>query len=66
MRARAFTETKDGRKHNDPTETSEEMRARTRAFSKNHAMAIHLNLLSMGATLWYGVRLASRLKFGES
>ncbi|KAF1964109.1 hypothetical protein BU23DRAFT_493862 [Bimuria novae-zelandiae CBS 107.79] len=32
-----------------------------RAFSRNHAMSIHLNLITIGATLWYGWRLAWRL-----
>jgi hypothetical protein len=35
-----------------------------RAFSWNHAMGIHLNLVTIGATLWYGWRLASKLDFG--
>ncbi|GJN85321.1 hypothetical protein PLIIFM63780_008888 [Purpureocillium lilacinum] len=34
-----------------------------RSFSKYHAAAIHLNLISVGATLWYGWRLAMRLDF---
>lgn len=55
-------ETRDGTKYNDP-EISEEMRKRNRAFSKAHAMSIHLNLLGIIAMLWYGVRLASRLNF---
>lgn len=41
---------------------SEEMRKVNRAFARNHAMSIHLNLLAIGATLWYGVRLASRFQ----
>ncbi|KAI9154810.1 Xanthocillin biosynthesis cluster protein D [Paramyrothecium foliicola] len=32
-------------------------------FSRAHAMSIHLNLFSIGATLWYGWRLASRMHF---
>ena len=61
----SYIETRDGRKFNDP-EVSDEMRARNRAFSKYHAMTIHLNLISMGATLLYGVRLASKLRFDTS
>ncbi|PSN59286.1 hypothetical protein BS50DRAFT_508751, partial [Corynespora cassiicola Philippines] len=34
-----------------------------RSFSRAHAMSIHLNLVTIGATLWYGWRLASRLHF---
>lgn len=57
-----LVETRDGRKFNDPETTSEEMRTRNRTFSKNHAMSIHLNLLAVGATVWYGIRLASRVQ----
>jgi hypothetical protein len=34
-----------------------------RSFSWNHAMSMHVNLVTIGATLWYGWRLASKLKF---
>ncbi|CRK38118.1 hypothetical protein BN1723_004359 [Verticillium longisporum] len=44
-------------------EVSEDMRAFRRAFSRNHAMSIHLNLLTIGSTLWYGVRLGMHLNF---
>lgn len=56
-----ITETKDGKKFNDP-ELSDEMRVKNKAFSHNHAMSIHLNLLAVGATLWYGLRLASKIQ----
>ncbi|OAL51775.1 hypothetical protein IQ07DRAFT_586126 [Pyrenochaeta sp. DS3sAY3a] len=42
---------------------SDEMKKLDRSFSKAHAMSIHLNLITIGATLWYGWRLSSRLKF---
>ncbi|KAF2649994.1 hypothetical protein K491DRAFT_668008 [Lophiostoma macrostomum CBS 122681] len=42
-------------------EISKEMTVRNRVFSRNHAMSIHLNLLTIGAMVWYGVRLAGRL-----
>jgi hypothetical protein len=42
---------------------SDEMAKLKKEFSRNHAMSIHLNLIALGATLWYGWRLASRLKF---
>ena len=32
-----------------------------RDFSRNHAMAIHLNALAMVGTVWYGFALASRI-----
>lgn len=57
-----LVETRDGRKHDDIARTSEEMRKLNRKFSKNHAMSIHLNLLAIGATMWYGVCLASRFQ----
>ncbi|OAG03159.1 uncharacterized protein CC84DRAFT_1097960 [Paraphaeosphaeria sporulosa] len=34
-----------------------------RDFSWNHAMSIHLNIITIGATLCYGWRLASKLNF---
>ncbi|CAG8955937.1 hypothetical protein HYFRA_00008790 [Hymenoscyphus fraxineus] len=55
-------ETRDGRKFNDEN-VSVEMQAKKKAFSRAHAMCIHLNLLAVLATGWYGVRLASRLNF---
>lgn len=55
------TETRDGRKSNDPTEVSDDMRALNKTFSRNHAMSIHLNIITIGATLWWGVKLALRL-----
>ncbi|KAK0707823.1 hypothetical protein B0H67DRAFT_588700 [Lasiosphaeris hirsuta] len=38
-----------------------EMQRLNRVFSKNHAMTIHLNLISVAAMMFYGWRLASRL-----
>ncbi|KAK4443491.1 hypothetical protein QBC34DRAFT_310905 [Podospora aff. communis PSN243] len=40
---------------------SDEMKRLNRLFSKNHAMCIHLNLVTMVAMLFYGWRLASRI-----
>lgn len=54
-------ETRDRRRYNDPTTKSEEMKVKNRTFSRNHAMSIHINLITIGATIWYGVRLGSRL-----
>ncbi|KAI1174433.1 hypothetical protein F4777DRAFT_589213 [Nemania sp. FL0916] len=46
----------------DDAETSiPDMQGLHRSFSRNHAMSIHLNLLSLGAMLWWGWRLASSL-----
>ncbi|KAI8955046.1 hypothetical protein F4801DRAFT_530959 [Xylaria longipes] len=46
----------------DVVETpSLEMQRLHRSFSRNHAMSIHLNLLTIGAMLWWGWKLASSL-----
>ncbi|KAK3349764.1 hypothetical protein B0T25DRAFT_582627 [Lasiosphaeria hispida] len=42
-----------------------EMQRLNRVFSKNHAMTIHLNLISIAAMLFYGWRLASRLNMAS-
>ncbi|KAH6995881.1 hypothetical protein BKA56DRAFT_639902 [Ilyonectria sp. MPI-CAGE-AT-0026] len=42
---------------------SEEMALLKRKFSRAHAMCIHLNLISIGALLWYTWRLASHLQY---
>lgn len=62
MIERTHQQTRDGRSHEDPGVPSQEMIIRNKAFSHNHAMSIHLNLLAMGTTVWYGLRLASRLQ----
>ncbi len=54
-------ETRDGRKYTDD-KVSESMEVRKRAFSRAHAMSIHLNLVAVGATIWYGFRLSSRME----
>jgi hypothetical protein len=54
--------TRDGKAQVNGT-MSDDMKALNRAFSKAHAMSIHLNLVTIGATLWYGWRLASKLQF---
>ncbi|KAJ8126827.1 hypothetical protein O1611_g6811 [Lasiodiplodia mahajangana] len=40
---------------------SPEMQRLHRSFSRNHAMSIHLNLLTIGALMWWGWKLASSL-----
>ncbi|KAI0377602.1 hypothetical protein F5Y04DRAFT_263723 [Hypomontagnella monticulosa] len=60
---RIHQETRDKRKPNDSTELSSDMKALSRLFSHNHAMSIHLNLISIGAMIWWGWKLASRLDF---
>lgn len=51
-----------GGANNENETVNEERRAASRAFSRNHAMSIHLNLLSFGAIVLYGVRLGARVK----
>ena len=41
------------------------MKAKNRAFSRAHAMSIHLNLVAIGATIWYGFCLASRFELAS-
>ncbi|KAI0434916.1 hypothetical protein F5Y09DRAFT_294201 [Xylaria sp. FL1042] len=41
--------------------SSPEMQLIRRSFSRNHAMSIHLNLLTISAMLWWGYKLASSL-----
>ena len=41
---------------------SNEMKAKNRAFSRAHAMSIHINLMTIAATIWYGFRLSSRFQ----
>ena len=66
MRVGWITETRDGRKYNDPEVMSDEMKAKKRAFSKAHAMSIHINLMTIAATVWYGFRLSSRFQMVEA
>ncbi|KAK3332592.1 hypothetical protein B0T19DRAFT_107496 [Cercophora scortea] len=62
-RDRARQAAGDGSDHDENIGgTSLEMQVLNRAFSKNHAMCIHLNLVSVGAMLVYGWGLASRLQ----
>ena len=63
MVERVHQETRDGRKHNEVVNQSKEMQDVNRRFSRAHAMTIHLNLLTIFCTLWYGASLASRLRF---
>ncbi|KAH9877666.1 hypothetical protein J1614_002883 [Plenodomus biglobosus] len=64
MIERIHQETRDGRKCNDPG-ISDEQRAKNRAFSRAHAMSIHLNLMAVIATVLYGLRLGSRMNLTE-
>ncbi|KAF9873230.1 hypothetical protein CkaCkLH20_09393 [Colletotrichum karsti] len=58
---RIHQETRDAKNPGATEEDSPDMHACKRRFSRNHAMSIHLNLVTIFAMVWYGVRLASRL-----
>ena len=58
--AQAQVQAQDQDQQQTETVVSEAMR---RTFSRNHAMAIHLNAIAMIATVWYGFSLASRIHF---
>lgn len=51
------TETRDGRQDN-LAKVEDEMKIKKRVFSKQHAMCIHLNLVSIVGMVWYGFQLA--------
>ena len=40
-----------------------EMKALSKTFSRNHAMSIHFNLLTIGGMVLYGLKLASKMNF---
>ncbi|KAL1794338.1 hypothetical protein ACET3X_007759 [Alternaria dauci] len=51
MIERVHQSTRDKRTHLDGT-MSDDMKILNRAFSRAHAMSIHLNLIAIGATIW--------------
>ncbi|KZM22418.1 uncharacterized protein EKO05_0000091 [Ascochyta rabiei] len=63
MVERVHQTTRDSKPLTDSKEISVEMKRLNRLFSKAHAMSIHLNLISIIATLCYGWRLSSKLSF---
>ncbi|KAH6686761.1 hypothetical protein F5X68DRAFT_261771 [Plectosphaerella plurivora] len=67
MMGRIHQNTRDGKKTtaDDPAKPSPEMQALNRDFSSAHAMSIHLNLVTIAATIYYGLTLASRLQFSS-
>ncbi|KAK1635036.1 hypothetical protein BDP81DRAFT_450799 [Colletotrichum phormii] len=58
---RTHQETRDAKRPGDVDEPSPNMLAVRRRFSRNHAMSIHLKLVSIIAMLRYGFSLASRI-----
>ncbi|KAI0536087.1 hypothetical protein GGR58DRAFT_503632 [Xylaria digitata] len=61
MIERTHQETRDGLQKQATDGDSPEMQRIRRSFSRNHAMSIHLNLLTIGAMMWWGWKLASSL-----
>jgi hypothetical protein len=55
--------TRDAKLEVDAGRVSDEMKILNRYFSRAHVMSIHLNFMTIGATLWYGLQLASSLRF---
>jgi len=62
---RIHQETRDGRKYNDLENQSAEMKTINRQFKTVHAMSIHVNLIAIIATVWYGIVLGSKLNIVE-
>ncbi|EMT60754.1 hypothetical protein FOC4_g10012037 [Fusarium odoratissimum] len=60
MLDRAEQGTLEGKTVEGPSSAMEAIKKR---FRTSHAMCIHLNLIGLGAHLWYTWRLASRLDF---
>ncbi|KAF2631570.1 hypothetical protein BU25DRAFT_332863 [Macroventuria anomochaeta] len=63
MIERVHQVTRDSKHSTDPGELSVEMQNLNRSFSRAHAMSIHLNLMTIIATLCYGWQV-SKLNFG--
>ncbi|KAI5918643.1 hypothetical protein F4810DRAFT_715247 [Camillea tinctor] len=65
-RAHRGTSNKPDNDNDDPEEVearSAEMQRLKRSFSRSHAMSIHLNLIAIAATVWWGWKLGSLLDF---
>ncbi|KAI2605590.1 hypothetical protein GGR54DRAFT_633535 [Hypoxylon sp. NC1633] len=59
MMDRLRQETKDGSKPNSPAKLSSNLETLNRAFSRSHAMSIHLNLISIAAMISWAWKLGS-------
>jgi hypothetical protein len=55
--------TRDAQLKLEAGDVSDNMKKLNRSFSRAHAMSIHLNLITIGATLLYGWRLATKIDF---
>ncbi|KAL2816786.1 hypothetical protein BDW59DRAFT_153055 [Aspergillus cavernicola] len=61
MRERKHQETRDGKKSYDPAPHSKEMVALNKKFGRLHGMSSLVNMVTLGATIFYGVVLSKRL-----
>ncbi|KAI9367258.1 hypothetical protein BJX61DRAFT_529408 [Aspergillus egyptiacus] len=61
MRERKHQETRDGKKSYDPAPHSKEMIALNKKFGRLHGMSSLINLVTLGATVFYGVVLSKKL-----
>ncbi|RJE21206.1 hypothetical protein PHISCL_06449 [Aspergillus sclerotialis] len=61
MRERKHQETRDGKKSYDPPPHSKEMMALNKKFRRVHGLSSLVNLVSLFATVYYGVVLGKRL-----
>lgn len=60
--ATTYTETKDGKRSWDAAPHSDEMAALNKKFGKLHAASSSLNLITLIATVVYGVNLSAQLR----
>ena len=61
IRLRKAQEVRDGKKSADAPPHSKEMLALNKRFGRMHGASALLNLVSLGATIWYGAGLSARL-----
>ncbi|KAJ5429845.1 hypothetical protein N7491_006861, partial [Penicillium cf. griseofulvum] len=62
MHERKHQETRDGKRSYDPAPHSKEMLALNKKFGRVHGISSLVNLVSLIATVWYGVALSKRLE----
>ncbi|KAL4980360.1 hypothetical protein BDW66DRAFT_54459 [Aspergillus desertorum] len=62
MRERKHQETRDGKKSYDPPPHSKEMIALNKKFGRLHGLSSLVNLVTLGATIFYGVMLSRKLE----
>jgi hypothetical protein len=62
MRERKHQETRDGKKSYDPPPHSKEMIALNKKFGRLHGLSSLVNLVTLGATIFYGVVLSKKLE----